>query len=128
MDGCSKRKPDFYVDMGTHIVIIEVDEYQHKSYECICENKRMMEISKDFNHRPVVLIRFNPDSYINSNSVKILSCWTPGTTGIFRVPKNKQNKWNTRLDILKEQILYWTHNVTEKMVEVIHLFYDGFTK
>jgi hypothetical protein len=23
-----------------------------------------MEISKDFNHRPIIFIRFNPDSYL----------------------------------------------------------------
>ena len=73
-DGCSKRRPDLYVDLGYQILIIEVDENQHGSYDCICENKRQMEISTDFGHRPIVFIRFNPDSYIKNN-VKITSCW-----------------------------------------------------
>jgi hypothetical protein len=124
--GCSKRKPDFYVDMGSHILIIEVDENQHNSYECLCENKRVMEISKDFDHRPVVLLRFNPDGYINNRGIKVPSCWISGGTGIFRVPKNRKTDWDIRLNILKEQISYWMCNKTDKTIEIIYLFYDGF--
>ncbi len=28
-DGCSKRRPDLFLDMGCHIVIIEVHENKH---------------------------------------------------------------------------------------------------
>ena len=31
--GCSKRRPDVYIDKFTHIVIIECDENQHKNEE-----------------------------------------------------------------------------------------------
>ena len=31
--------------------------------DCSCENKRIMEISQDLGHRPIVFIRFNPDEY-----------------------------------------------------------------
>jgi hypothetical protein len=124
--GCSNRKPDIYVDMGSHILIVEIDEHEHKSYDCICENKRIMELSKDFNHRPLVFLRFNPDSYINRSNVKVLTCWSAGKNGIFKVPQRKYAEWNKRLNILKEQIAYWTHNPTTKTIEVIHLFYDGF--
>ena len=30
-----------------------------------------MELSQDLQHRPIVFIRFNPDSYINQNKLKI---------------------------------------------------------
>jgi hypothetical protein len=59
-DGCSRRRPDIYLDLGYQVIIIEVDENQHKFYENICENKRIMEISQDVGHRPIVFIRFNP--------------------------------------------------------------------
>jgi hypothetical protein len=45
-------------------LIIEVDENKHDNYDCSCENKRIMLISQDLGHRPVVLLRFNPDGYL----------------------------------------------------------------
>ena len=42
--GCSKRRPDCYIDLLTHVVILEVDENAHRSADyCSCETRRMME-------------------------------------------------------------------------------------
>ena len=124
-DGCSKRRPDLFLDMGYQIIIIEVDENQHIDYDCRCENKRLMEISKDVNHRPIIFIRFNPDDYMNARK-NITSCWGQNKNGITVIKKSKVSEWTTRLAVLKEQIIYWLNpdNKTDKMVEVIHLFYD----
>jgi hypothetical protein len=65
--GCSRRRPDVRIDMGSHIIIVECDEDQHKGYSC--ENKRMMEIFQNCGNRPIVFIRFNPDSY-TKNMIK----------------------------------------------------------
>jgi hypothetical protein len=125
VDGCSKRRPDLLLDMGSHVIIIEIDENQHNHYDCSCENKRLMEISQDVGHRPIVFIRFNPDDYIDSNGKKIKSCWTPNNkTNILHVSKSKQAEWNHRLDVLKNQIQYWLDNNTDKTIEIIQLFYD----
>jgi hypothetical protein len=35
------RRPDILIDCGTHVIIVEVDENCHKSYESTCENKRI---------------------------------------------------------------------------------------
>jgi hypothetical protein len=64
-DGCSKRRPDLLLDLGSHVFIVEIDENKHTEYDCSCENKRLMELSKDVNHRSIVFIRFNPDEYIS---------------------------------------------------------------
>jgi hypothetical protein len=32
-DGCSRRRPDIYLDMGSHLIMIEVDENQHMDYD-----------------------------------------------------------------------------------------------
>lgn len=61
--GCSKRRPDGLIDCGTHTVIIEIDEDQHRSYDDQCENKRIMEIFRDLGSRPLTVIRLNPDGY-----------------------------------------------------------------
>ncbi len=62
--GCSRRWPDLFLDMGSHIVIVEVDENKHDTYDRTCENRRLMEISQDLNHHCLVMIRFNPDGYV----------------------------------------------------------------
>ena len=124
-DGCSKRRPDLFLDLGYQIIIIEIDENQHIDYDCSCENKRLMEISKDVNHRPIIFIRFNPDEYTSAEN-NITSCWGQNKNGIMVVKKSKVAEWEIRLDSLKEQILYWIspENKNEKTIEVVELFYD----
>jgi hypothetical protein len=121
-DGCSKRRPDLLADLGDQVVIVEVDENQHEDYDCSCENKRLMELSQDLGHRPLVLIRFNPDSYTDKEGNKIKSCWKINKLGICCVESDK--KWKARLDILKETVKYWLESRTDKTIEVVHLFYD----
>jgi hypothetical protein len=123
IDGCSKKRPDLLLDLGYQIIIIEVDENQHIDYDCSCENKRIMELSQDVNHRNIVFIRFNPDEY-KSECVVVTSCWGINKNGICVVKKTKQNEWEKRLESLSEQIDYWLENKTDKMVEIIQLFYD----
>lgn len=103
-DGCSKRRPDIYMDMGSH-VIIEVDEYQHSSYDNICENKRVMELSMDINHRPIVFIIFNPDNYIKPGGEKISSCWK--LTKSEKMTIRDTQEWEMRLETLFKKVSYW---------------------
>jgi hypothetical protein len=123
--GCSKRRPDLLLDLGYQIVIVEVDENKHTDYDCSCENKRIMELSQDLGHRPIVFIRFNPDDY-NKNGTTITSCWGRDKKGICVVKKTKKNEWMQRLSSLEEQINYWIDplNKTNKTIETIQLFYD----
>ena len=123
--GCSRRRPDLLLDLGYQILIIEVDENQHNTYDCSCENKRIMELSQDMGHRPIIFIRFNPDEY-DKNGKNITSCWSLNKNGICAVKKSKKNEWNQRLTCLEEHINYWIdpENKTNKTIETIHLFYD----
>jgi hypothetical protein len=123
--GCSKRRPDLILDLGYQILIVEVDEDQHNNYDCSCENKRLMQLSQDMEHRPIIFIRFNPDKY-EKNGITITSCWGKNEKGICVVKKSKKDEWNQRLNVLKEHINYWIdpQNITNKTVEVIQLFYD----
>jgi hypothetical protein len=126
-DGCSRRRPDLLLDIGEQIIIVEIDENQHQDYDCSCENKRLMEISQDLGHRPIVFIRFNPDEY-NLGNTKIQSCWNYDDKGICSLKKKFINVWNERLNVLKQQIEYWTNleNKTNKTLEVIQLYFDNF--
>ena len=121
-EGCSKRRPDVFADFGSHILIVEIDEKQHNDYDCSCENKRLMEISRDVGHRPIVFIRFNPDSYIDKSGKKISSCWKHNKSGLMYV--YKKDEWETRLKCLFSQIQYWSENITTKIVEIIELYYN----
>ena len=125
-DGCSRKRPDMLLDMGSHAIIVEVDENQHVNYDCSCENKRLMELSQDVDHRPIVFIRFNPDKYFDKDGNRVDSCWEATTKqGILRVAPKKQQEWEHRLECLVGQIQYWTENETNKTVEVVELFYDA---
>tara|TARA_Y100000385_G_C12607412_1_gene431482 strand:- start:53 stop:544 length:492 start_codon:yes stop_codon:yes gene_type:complete len=123
--GCSKRRPDLLLDLTYQIIIIEIDENQHNDYDCSCENKRLMEISQDLGHRPIIFIRFNPDAY-NKNGTNITSCWCRNSKGICVVNKSKKDEWIYRLNVLENNINYWINplNETNKTIEVIELFYD----
>jgi len=124
-DGCSLKRPDLFLDLGYQIIIIETDENQHLDYNTTCENKRLMLLSQDVNHRSIIFIRFNPDSYIN-DGLKIPSCWT--TThkkGLIKI--NNINEWNNRLDVLKNEINFWINpiNKSDKIIHLVELFFDN---
>jgi hypothetical protein len=121
--GCSRRRPDLLLDMGSHVIIVEIDENKHSSYDCSCENKRLMQLSLDLFHRPIVFIRFNPDSYVNSEGKKISSCWKLNKFGVMNIIKTKKEEWEHRIVCLKQQIQFWIDNELSKTVEIIELFY-----
>lgn len=125
-DGCSRRRPDLLVDLGYQVIIIEIDENQHGEYDTTCENKRMMELSQDLQHRPMIIIRFNPDAY-TSNNVNYTSCWAMNSKGITTIKKSKTKEWLERLQTLETQVKYWMDpsHITGKTVEKISLYYDS---
>lgn len=122
-DGCSNKRPDLLVDMGTHIIILEIDENKHSTYDCSCENKRLMLLSQDVGHRPIVFIRFNPDGYIDQEGNTIKSCWKLNQLGVMKIIKTKEKEWEERMNNLIQQIQYWLINPTEKTVEIVELYY-----
>lgn len=124
-DGCSRKRPDLLLDLGYQVIIIEIDENQHNVYDCSCENKRLMELSQDVCHIPIVFIRFNPDAYIDSKGSRIKTPWKLNKNGISYIPQDKRLLWTDRINTLKSQINYWLTNNTDKTIEIIQLYYDG---
>lgn len=124
-DGCSRRRPDAVLDLGYQLIIVEIDENQHTTYDCSCENKRIMQLSQDVGHRPIIFIRFNPDEY-NVGEKRITSCWGVNMHGITVIKKTQKKEWIQRLTTLSNQIAYWRQpeNTTNKTVEIIQLYYD----
>ena len=94
-------------------MIVEIDENAHTDYDCSCENKRLMEISEDLSHRPIVFIRINPDDYVDNNGKKIKSCWKLNIhTGLIGLDPKKIKEWEGRINSQVEQINNWVKNPT----------------
>lgn len=122
--GCSRRRPDLCCDLGDQVVMVEIDENQHDTYDCSCENKRLMELSRDVGHRPIVFIRFNPDGYVDRDGKNHSSCFGPTKQGIMQVRKCKGAEWQHRLSVLRDVVHYWMQQRTAKTIEVVSLFFN----
>ena len=124
--GCSKNRPDIFIDCLTHSVIIEIDENQHKnnnSYNSECELRRLNNLFTDLADRPIIFIRFNPDSYINNKNKIVKSCFEyTEDRGLPKVNKTLQ----TRLKKLKEIIDENLNKVPNDNITTIKLYYDRF--
>ena len=120
--GDSLKRPDVFLDLASHSIIIEVDENQHIAYDCTCENKRMMQISSDLHHKSAVFIRFNPDRYYDAHGALHESCWKTDTNSINCIVRSEE--WHQRLISLRDQVRYWIDNPPDKMIEIIQLYYD----
>ena len=106
-DGCSLYRPDFVFDLGDRIIVLEVDENQHKSYLCECEQKRMIQIHQDYGGLDVCFIRYNPDNYKNKNN---------------KIIKNDIGRHNKLLDTINNLTLYRP----QYNLSVIYMYYDGY--
>jgi len=116
--GCSKKKPDWFIDILTHSIIIECDENQHINYSC--DNKRTMELFSDLGNRPLVMIRFNPDKYRTTNSEYSDKCFE------FDEKNNisPTEEWNIRREKLIQIIEYHIKNIPEKEIITELLYFN----
>jgi hypothetical protein len=73
LQGCSKKRPDIYFDLLDHVVIVEVDELQHNTYDDVCECARINEIVNGIGGKPIIIIRYNPDTIKNNGKQIIIS-------------------------------------------------------
>jgi hypothetical protein len=124
--GCSKKRPDIFLDLLTHSIIIEIDENQHRDYDN-CELKRINLLFEDLGDRHIVFIRFNPDDYLDKDNNKITSCWGIDRNGLSSVKKSKRNEWEQRLNTLKNIVDRYL-NINEidvsEPITIDHIFYD----
>ena len=125
--GCSKKRPDIFLDLLTHSIIIEIDENQHKTYDN-CELKRINLLFEDLGDRHIIFIRFNPDDYLDNDNKKITSCWgIDRRNGLSCVKKSKWTEWEQRLDTLKNtvyEVLCIDNIDITTPITYINLFYD----
>jgi hypothetical protein len=60
---CGKERPDRVYELADRVIILEVDEHQHRDRACECEQTRMVNVSHSFGGPPVQWVRYNPDTY-----------------------------------------------------------------
>jgi hypothetical protein len=106
-ESCHRYRPDFLFDWGTHIVILEVDEDQHKSYACECEQARMINLFQDQGGMKTLFIRFNPDGYIDLTGTR--RQWTTG-------------RGQKLLEVLRQT----RNHPPEHILSAVYLYYDEF--
>jgi hypothetical protein len=117
--GESNRRPDVLIPFGEYNITIEVDENQHRGYDC--ENRRTMEIFQDLGNKPMVVIRLNPDCYLDSFGKRVPGCFKITKTAGWKL---EQTEWKRRLNIIKSKIDYFIKNNPEKELTLIYLFYN----
>jgi hypothetical protein len=65
--GNSARRPDLIWDFGTFVIIVEIDEDQHKTYDKEDLKLREKELLSDLKGKKLVIIYFNPDEYTDKD-------------------------------------------------------------
>jgi hypothetical protein len=116
--GCSKRRPDLMIELGSHWICAENDENSHKDYDTTCENKRIMELYTDMANRPMVLVRFNCDKYEGGPSL-FRTCKQTGISVI-----KSQKNFETRISNFAKTIKNYLTNIPEKAITVEYLYYN----
>lgn len=102
---CNKKRLEVVIDAGTHMIDIECDEHQHRSYAC--EDARMCAATEQLGMR-TIFVRFNPDSF--------------RTDGVWKNPPEK-----VRFRTLVDWVNHLLHaGVPEHDVSALYLFYDGY--
>ena len=106
-NSCHRYRPDFYFDWGTHIVILEVDEEQHRGYACECDHARMINLFQDQGGMKTLFIRFNPDAYKDKNG--------------------KRHQWTASRGTKLLEVLRQTRDhLPEHLISAVQLYYDDF--
>jgi hypothetical protein len=105
-----KNRPDIVYEVKTHVVVIEIDEGQHKGYCPEGEVNRMKNIYTAYGgEMPVVFVRYNPDNFrVGGNVVKI--------------PVEK------RLDIMSKWVRKAIDQVPESPISIVYLYYDNYNE
>ena len=121
---CLKNRPDVLIHLNKHSIIIEIDEEQHKLYKTNCEEARINNIQEALD-RPIIIIRFNPDGYIE-NGKKIKPCFKNDVkTGMRTIPKNQEQNWFNRLVKLKDTLAFSLEDYCDDPIRIIKLFYNN---
>ena len=121
--GIKNHRPDMLLELDDRILLIEIDENQHKRYKTD-ELLRLDTIQKAINKK-VICIRFNPDSFIKDN-IKTESCFKLNDNKIFEV--SKPDEFENRLKYLEKYIKKYSsddYKLKKHNIKTRKLYYDS---
>lgn len=121
--GCNKR-PDLLLNLDNYSIIIEIDENQHVLYKKEKEKERLEEIQKNL-AKPLVVIRFNCDYYLDKNGIYQLG---PYTYENGREILSNLCILDERIEHLNNVFNQYVNNYQPRQnIEIISLYYDETT-
>jgi hypothetical protein len=123
-----RPRPDARARVGTRVILVEIDENSHRCYLCAKEREREAAfVTMSGRESTVVMIRFNPDQYVDYVGKKWPSCFAQ-----FGVNKKQQAQWDNRVQTLIDTIRYVSDPANalppkqeERPCLMIELFYDN---
>ena len=104
---CSDKRyrPDCWLELDSHVVVVECDERQHKNYEDSCELRRLLELVAACQGKPLTMIRWNPDEYeVNG--------------------KQRKTQLKQRLSTLRDGVRMAMKESPNVFLDVRYMFYD----
>jgi hypothetical protein len=103
-----RRRPDLRIHINETLLVIEVDENQHKSYSEMDEETRYNDLYMAYSGK-WIYIRFNPDKFKKNNK-------NVNPTIAKRLPKLKEE--------IEKQFRRIENNENKELVERIYLYFD----
>lgn len=126
---CGLERPDIILlsPCGSFVVIIEVDEHQHRGYVRECEIIRMINIYMSYGGLNVIFIRFNPDDY-KPGMLAPSAGEKRSRSNTSEDPEWRMVRSQSRLTKLQEWLSYLLRQEVPQMtpLQVLYLFYDGY--
>ena len=118
--GNSMIRPDVSISLEDHVIIVECDEHQHRGKKYSKDHRRSTNLANDFD-RPVVLIRFNPDSYQDGDE-RVRGCFTASNRGKLHLC---DAEWGRRMESLGDTIEHWLGKHPRKEITEVFMFYNS---
>jgi hypothetical protein len=129
------QRPDMRINARhRRIVIVEIDEDSHRSYECAKERAReAVFLANAPLGAEIVMLRFNPDSYEDYDGIKHPSCFKFNPKiGIVTVHPKQRKQWEARCADLIAAVQNYLNPETEvpppqddRVIFSAELFYDN---
>ena len=130
----TRERPDARTTVADRVLIVEVDEYSHRGYGCASERAREESFFLQFKGKTVIMIRFNPDGYVDYDGKRHPSCFTPPSKeiGEVHVHPKQAAQWEHRLETLAAAMrtaldpsIPVPPPAPNRHIHVVELFYDN---
>jgi len=110
VEGRLRYRPDARTMISDRVIIVEIDEHSHASYDCAKERVReatFVAIAAS-GGRTVVLLRINPDGYTDDHGRHFPTCFKLSKqSDLVAVDPAQKKQWEDRLAELAERVRFF---------------------